>query len=530
MNSIISDLKRIIEGDVSHSQNDLAAVSQDFGGVIQKQPLVIVRPQNSTDVAKAVNYAATKELTISARGAGNSLNGRCLNQGGILLDMRSLNQIYELNSDGLWFKADAGVTWKQLVNVSLPHGVIPPVLTNNLNVTLGGTHAAGGLGQYSFRHGSQADNCLALEVVTGTGERVWCTREENSELFDHVLCGYGQFGIITQIKHRLRKYRPLTRTYFLCYDDLERLLQDKKHLVLDNQIDGLQALFSPSVLGFSRSEEQGIKPLIQWFYTLQITQEVDSVNDINQDKLLSSLNFYRHIHTQDIPFDQFVLPVIEIPPPVNTVNPWIDILLPESTAKDYMETTLKRIPAFLDFKNTFIGSYCLISDNTNMPMFPLPKGELIFGFGMYPILPKSKLKPVLEQLNKLTDLGFQMQAKRCMTSWVEFDLPQWRLQFGDYWSKVNEMKGKYDPNGILNPDFFQYEPSVKVQRYKQPITLTETVIPKSAEPMQLPQPVTTKASSRLTSLLSVQVIALAVLTLLVFLLLNFPLSSLTHPI
>ncbi|MEQ8463704.1 hypothetical protein [Coleofasciculus sp. E1-EBD-02] len=43
-----------------------------------------------------------------------------------------------------------------------------------------------------------------------------------------------------------------------------------------------------------------------------------------------------------------------------------------------------------------------------------------------------------------------------------------------------EMKGKYDPNEILNPDFFQYETSVKVQKYKPPINLTETVNTKSA--------------------------------------------------
>lgn len=44
-----------------------------------------------------------------------------------------------------------------------------------------------------------------------------------------------------------------------------------------------------------------------------------------------------------------------------------------------------------------------------------------------------------------------------MASWAKFDLPQWRLQFGDRWTKVNEMKRKYDPKGILNPGFFQYE-------------------------------------------------------------------------
>ncbi len=457
MNSIVSDLKHIIEGNVSSLEEDLAAVSHDFGGIIQKQPQVVVRPQNSVDVANAIKYAADKELTISSRAAGHTGSGQSLNQDGILLDMRSLNQIHEFDSERLWFKADTGVTWKKVVDASIPQGLIPPVLTNNFDVTIGGTHSAGGLGRNSFRYGSQADNCIGLEVVTGTGDLVWCTPEQNSELFYHVLCGYGQFGIITQIQHRLRQYRPFTRTYFLCYDDLDLLLNDERHLVLEERVDGLLSLFSPCVMGVSRTGINGIQPIIKWFYRMQITLEVDSANDINEEELLSSLKFYRHIYTEDLPFEKFVQPIAEVPHPVGTANPWIDVLLPGSVAKEYIETALKRIPGFIDFRNTPVGSFCMLPRNTNMPMFPLPEEEFILGFGMYPTIPKSQLQPVLEQVNLLTDLGFQAGGKRYMASWVEFDLPHWRLQFGDYWLKVNEMKRKYDPNGILNPGFFQYE-------------------------------------------------------------------------
>ncbi|MBW4639518.1 MAG: FAD-binding protein [Gloeocapsa sp. UFS-A4-WI-NPMV-4B04] len=475
MSSIISDLKHIIGGEVSGIEEDLIAVSQDFGGVIQKQPQVVVRPQNSIDVAKAVKYAAEQELTISSRAAGHSLNGQSLNQGGILLDMRSLNQVHEFHSDRLWFKADAGTTWQKVVDISIPQGVIPPVLTNNFEVTLGGTHSAGGLGQNSFRYGSQADNCLGLEVVTGTGDLVWCTPEQNSELFYHVLCGYGQFGIITQIQHRLRQYRPFTRTYFLCYDDLDLLLNDERLLVLEDRVDGLLSLFSPCVLGFSRTGENGIQPLIQWFYRMQITLEVDSANETKEEKLLSSLNFYRHIHTEVLTFDKFILPVAQVPHPVGTANAWLDVLLPESVAKQYIETALKIIPSFINFRNTPIGSFCMASRNTKMPMFPLPEEELIVGFGMYPTIPKTQLSSVLEQLNILTDLGFKMGGKRYMVSWIEFDLPQWRLQFGDYWPKVNEMKRKYDPQGILNSGFFQYEQVTHSQTDKQETQITKAV-------------------------------------------------------
>jgi FAD/FMN-containing dehydrogenase len=457
MNSMISDIKHLIEGETSTLEEDLIAVSQDFGGIIRKQPQIVVRPHSSTDIAKVVKYAINQELTISSRAAGHSLSGQSLNQDGILLDMRSLNQIHEFHPDQLWFKADAGVTWKKIVDTSILHNVIPPVLTNYYDVTIGGTHSVGGLGQNSFRYGTQADNCLSLEVVTGTGDLVWCSPEQNSELFYHVLCGYGQFGITTQIQHRLRRARPFTTTYFLCYDDLDLLLKDESLLISEDRIDGLLSLFSPCIMGVSRAGEKGIKPIIEWFYRMQVTVERDSQIDTSENKLLSDLNFYRQIYTEKLTFDQFIQPLAQFPHVEDTANPWIDVILPASKAKKYIETVLEIIPSFIDFRNTPIGSFCLSNNNTNMPMFCLPKEDFSVGFGMYPTISKSQIQPVLEKLNLLTELGFQMGGKRYMASWVEFDLPQWQIQFGDYWPKVNEIKRKYDPRGILNPGFFQYE-------------------------------------------------------------------------
>lgn len=476
MNSVILDLQHLIEGSVSCISEDLVAVSQDFGGIIQKQPQVVVRPQHSTDVVKAVQYAAAQGITISSRAAGHSLSGQSLNQDGILLDMRSLNQVYEIESDQLWFKADAGATWRQIVDASIPHRVIPPVLTNYFDVTLGGTHSTGGLGQSSFRHGSQADNCLGIEVITGMGELLWCTPEENSELFYHVLCGYGQFGIITKIQHRLKPYRPFIRTYFLCYDNLEAFLDDERFVIAEERVDGLLALFSPCLMGVTRAGEKGLRPLIEWFYRMQITVEVDSANDIDDQKLLSSLNFYRHIHTENLTFEQFVQPAIQVPHLPGTANPWIDVLLPGSAAKEYIETVLQRVPSFIDFKITPIGSFGLVSRNTNMPMFSLPKDELVVGFGMYPTVSKAQVQPVLEQLKLITDLAFQMGGKRYLASWAQLDLAQWRLQFGDYWSRVNELKQKYDPERVLNPGFIQYESMIYADRDNPQTQFTEAII------------------------------------------------------
>ena len=78
----------------------------------------------------------------------------------------------------------AGVLSKSdLVRHLAPRNLAPPVLTNNLSVTVGGTLAIAGIGVSSFKYGTQGDNVRELEVVTGTGERLVCDRKKHADLF-----------------------------------------------------------------------------------------------------------------------------------------------------------------------------------------------------------------------------------------------------------------------------------------------------------------------------------------------------------
>ncbi|MHC5820637.1 MAG: FAD-binding protein, partial [Nostoc sp.] len=120
----------------------MTEVSQDFGGIFQKSPQVVVTPQNANDIAQTVKYAAHKGLVVSSRVAGHSLGGQSLNQDGIVLNMRNLDKIRDIQKDQLWFKADAGTSWNQVIDACLPDGLVPPVLTNYFGVSVGGTHSA----------------------------------------------------------------------------------------------------------------------------------------------------------------------------------------------------------------------------------------------------------------------------------------------------------------------------------------------------------------------------------------------------
>ena len=66
----------------------------------------------------------------------------------------------------------AGATWRAVLGATLARGLTPPVLTNYLGLSVGGTLAVGGIGGTSSRYGMQTDNVLALDVVTGDGREL----------------------------------------------------------------------------------------------------------------------------------------------------------------------------------------------------------------------------------------------------------------------------------------------------------------------------------------------------------------------
>jgi hypothetical protein len=83
----------------------------------------------------------------------------------------------------------------------------------------------GGIDVNSPRLGCSADQALALQVVTPTGEIVECSDTQNAELYQRVILGYGQFGVITEATLKVRRYTPLRMRYYY-YASLREAIED----------------------------------------------------------------------------------------------------------------------------------------------------------------------------------------------------------------------------------------------------------------------------------------------------------------
>ena len=454
----VDRLGKFVRGQVLADEEILKGVQTDFGHIVEKVPEVVVLPSDAGDVQRVVEIANEEGWNVSTRGAGHSQGGQSLSQGGILIDMSGLNRIGSVEEKSV--RVQSGVLWRDLVVQTAERGLIPPVLTNNLNVTVGGALSMAGLGVASHRYGTQADNVEELEVVTGEGHRVCCSPSQNPELFNCSRCGLGQFAIITEARLKLRKFEPRVRCYYLLYDSLRALMDDLEKVLEEERADYIECWAAPCVQGF-RGVAGNRMSFAEWFYPVQFTIEYAS-DPPQDDFVLADLAFYRRVHVEDGSLLEFVNrleSVFDHWRQIGTwshAHPWMEAILPWETAVNYIEGVLKDFPP-----NLLVGGQVLMLPSrgtiSSAPLFRHPKGKLVMGVGILPAVSKQFLPKVFPILSKASELCLKVGGKRYLSGWIEFEHDQWKDHFGSAWLKLVEWKQFYDPKGVLNPGFINYE-------------------------------------------------------------------------
>ncbi len=452
-----SDLAPRIRGSVSSEETVLLEASQDFGRIVLKKPAAVVRPGSSEDVVEVVRFANANRLPLSVRGGAHSQSGQSLNENGLILDMKSLNRVVSLDAAHDNVLVEGGILWGDLVDSLLPRSLVPPVLTNNLNVTVSGTLSVAGLGVASHRYGTKAEQCVELEVVTGTGDLATCSSQQNSTLFNAVRAGFGQFGIIVKARLRLRHAKSHFRTHFLLYDELGKLMRDARLVIEEGRFDFIESWAAPCPQGF-RKTPMGRQPFAAWFFPLHLTEEIDPSAAGPSEEKLAGLSFYQKIHTEEGPIRDFLFRLEDLfalwrrAGYWDACHPWMETVLPWPAAGPFISQVLSQLPP-----HALGGGHILLwpcrGNVSTVPLFQTPKSEFVMGFGVLPGVPKAFLPEALPRLNLLSDLSQKAGGKRYLSGYINFDRAQWQGHFGDHWQTLLQLKTQFDPLGILNPGF-----------------------------------------------------------------------------
>ena len=162
-------------------------------------PLAVVAATCAEDVLAAVRFAGRHGLRVAVQATGHGAASAL--QDSILVNTSQLRGL-ELHAEEGWVRAEAGVSWEQVLEAGAPYG-LAGLCGSAPGVGVVGYTTGGGVGPLVRTHGLASDRVRAFEVVTGDGELRRATMTEHPDLYWGLRGGKGMLGIVTAIEFDL---------------------------------------------------------------------------------------------------------------------------------------------------------------------------------------------------------------------------------------------------------------------------------------------------------------------------------------
>ncbi|MDX6269819.1 MAG: cytokinin dehydrogenase [Acidobacteriota bacterium] len=428
-----------LDGTLTTDPASLAAAADDFGHIIHRTPVAVLRPGSVEDIVKLVRFAREHNIRVAGRGKGHTAFGQSQAEAGVVIDMTTLNQIHSVGTDAA--VVDAGVVWRDLLLATIPAGLTPPVLTDYTRLTIAGTLSVGGVGGRSYLHGAQVDNVLELQVVTGEGDLVTCSESSNRGLFEAALAGLGLCAVIVRATVRLVPARERARTQRFFYPDAPSLLADLRFLVGAERFDHIQGLSVATPGGFA--------------FFIEATSFYTSPAELPANPA-GGLNFIPGSQqTEDSTYFEHTDRVVQLIDQLNAAglggfpHPWLDLFVPGSQIDDFASRTIASLDASLFLPGSLILFYAFVRSRLKRPLLRVPEEEVFFLFDILRTIPHEAIEPVIAENRRLYEENRDLGGKCYVISAVPVGHHDWVKHFQPFWGRLVSEKHRHDPDNVL---------------------------------------------------------------------------------
>ncbi len=265
MSEVFESLSKIVgEDHVSEEDEELYYHARDLSVLPPKSPDYVVTPKTTEEVQKVVKLANRENIPIIPMGAGMSITGLTVPQeGGIVVDMKRMNEILEVNENSKVAIVEGGTPQGKLLGyLEENHPDLWHSLPNApFQASIAANAAIHGQGRLSQQHGFNSDMVSGLEVVLPTGEvckigscsmsPYWFSKGPALPDLSGLFLGWlGTTGIITKIGMKLYP-RKEKRDLEIFVTDREELIPDIIYnLTQTEMIEDINLLFQPKPLLF----------------------------------------------------------------------------------------------------------------------------------------------------------------------------------------------------------------------------------------------------------------------------------------
>lgn len=439
-------------GSVATDDGARRGASRDVGRLVSKAPRAVLRPRSVEDLQVAVRACRRHGVPLVARGQGRTPFGQSQIEDGVVVDMGQLGNIHSICEDEM--TVDAGATWRAVLRESAQRGLAPPVLTAFQGLSVGGTLSVGGLSGTSYKRGAQVDHVLELEVVTGEGQLVTCSRDVNSELFDMVRAGLGQCAIIARAKLALMPTPAWVRHVTRRYRSLAPFLSDLRELVTRAELDGISGTF--------HIESEGVKIELNAMSFM----DRDAVPDMAH--LLRGLCEATELTTRDLERVVYYSEVDELVSQLQAesawdqlARPWFDVFLADSSIDEYLPSVFAELSALEDVGAPDLGAlgqlhlFPVLAEHLHSPLLRVPPGGLVHLFDILTCgrTPGDEAwaQRMLARNRRLFERARAVGGTRYNIAAIPFTPEDWKTQLGPRYEELRRLKRACDPDGILNP-------------------------------------------------------------------------------
>ena len=226
--SLVRSLGQIVgRKNVLDSASDLDRYSTDAltpfrafraASQMEKTADLVVMPHSAAEVGQVVCQAVEYGVPIVPYGGGTGVMGATLPvHGGIVLDLKGLNRVLEVNVQDRSALVEGGIILGDLAEALGEHGLMLGHDPWSVPIaTVGGAVSTNGVGYLAAAYGPIGRQVLGLEVVLPTGQLLTTpsvTKYSSGPNLNHLFIGSeGAFGIIT--KATLRVFRQPERRSF----------------------------------------------------------------------------------------------------------------------------------------------------------------------------------------------------------------------------------------------------------------------------------------------------------------------------
>ena len=422
--------------------------SFDYGRNVQRVPLAVLRPGSVDDVVKMIRFANEGHLKSAMRGQGHSLYGQTLVEAGIVIDSGTLRAVRLVSADSV--DVQPGATWSEVSQVTLNAGRTAPVLPDTMTqITVGGILSVGGFGETSHRFGAIVDTIQELDVVTGDGRLVTCSPQQERELFEMVLAGLGQCGLIVRARVRLVSAPSHVIRQVLSYDDLDVYLSDAALLALDERFDYLHGSAVQTPSG-------------GWSFRMSVGTSYTPPQVPDLAAKVSGLSFNLKAEPTRVSYWDYLLRNVArnrgdrasaaIDP--NLRRAFIMMFVSESTAKDFVAKTLATPgeTAGRLLPEIFIQPHSV--RKLTRPLLKTPNEDVAFSLRIIrgATAGTTAYSEVMDSNRAMLERMRAIGGKRYTPYSMYLTPTDWEEHFGPAaWRRLTAAKKKYDPNNVLTP-------------------------------------------------------------------------------